>query len=434
MASPSLGQIEAFLHDALKQMEPEADWHGRGRPRILPSVCLWAGLLVCLLHRQVGQTAIWRLLSQRGLWTYPQFPLSDQAVYKRLAQAGTAPLEDLFIQISTRLQQRLLPFAPTTLAPFATAVVAFDETSLDPVARYLPALRDAPADRLPGTLTAVFDLRFQQFSSIAYQADPHQNEKVAARDRLDGLAPGTLVVADLGYFGFAWFDDLTDRGYWWLSRLRAQTSYTPLHTFYRHDDTFDGLVWLGAYRADRAKHAKHAKHAVRLVQYRVGATLHQYVTNVLDLRDPQIFPLAQIAQVYARRWDIELAFKLIKREVGLHLWWSSKLTIILQQVWGVLIIAQILQALRLEIAGRAGVDPFVDPFAVSMPLLVQYAPAYAADGLDPIAVWLAHGREARFIRPSRRLVVQMPDMPLAALAPPPPDLVLVRPPRYAHRA
>ena len=51
----------------------------------------------------------------------------------------------------------------------------------------------------------------------------------------------------------------------------------------------------------------------------------------------------------------------------------------MQQVWAVLIIAQLLQALRLTIAAGAGVDPF----EVSMPLLVQYLPQYAARGINP---------------------------------------------------
>lgn len=45
------------------------------------------------------------------------------------------------------------------------------------------------------------------------------------------LAPGTLVVADLGDFGVAWIDLLTDRGLHWLSRVRATTSDTVIHTY-----------------------------------------------------------------------------------------------------------------------------------------------------------------------------------------------------------
>jgi len=234
------------------------------------------------------------------------------------------------------------------------------------------------------------------------------------------LAAGSLILADLGYFGFAWFDWLTEQGFWWVSRLRAKTSYTVAHVIYHHGETLDALVWLGAYRADRTKHP------VRLVRFQAHHATHSYLTNVLD---PQLLSLRTIAQLYARRWDIELAFKTIKREVGLHLLWSAKPLVILHQVWAVLLIAQILQALRLEIAARADVDPF----EVSLPLLIQYLPQYAQEGVDPLAAFVADGRRLGFIRPSSRTQVQAPHIPLAQLIPRPPDLLAERVPRYAHK-
>jgi Transposase DDE domain len=421
-----VGDIEQFLQAALTDLAPdphEAARPGPGRPRVLPSLCLWAGLLVCVLRGFTSYQALWRLLSQRQLWFYPRFPVSDQAVYNRLAQDGTAPLEQVFAHLTTVLQARLAPYAQTSLAAFATAVVALDETTLDPIARLLPALRTAArgaAILLPGKLSGVFDVRLQQWRTVRYQAAPYQNEKVAASTLVAALAPGTLVLADLGYFGFAWFDALTTQGLYWLSRLRAKTSYRVLHTYYDQDGIFDGLVWLGAHRADRAAHA------VRLVRFTLGATTYSYVTNVLD---PCVFPLAEIAAVYARRWDIELAFKLIKQHLGLHLLWAAQTTLVLQQVWAVLIISQVLQALRLEIAGRAGVEPD----EVSMALLVEYAPQFAYEGHDPVALIVATGRQYGFIRPSRRLRRTAPTIPLDHLAPLPPDLALTRPPRYAQR-
>ncbi len=421
-----IGDIEHFLADALARLAPdEAELRrsGRGRPRILPALCLWAGLLVCVLRGFSGQLALWRLLSQHQLWFYPRFPVSDQAVYKRLEAGGTGPLERLFAQISAVLRERLAPFAMTDLAPFATEVVALDQCHLDKVARKLPALQHAPPgdDRLlPGAFGALFDLRRQQWRRIVHHTDPHQNEKVAARHLLEDLPPHSLVLADLGYFGFAWFDHLTDQGHFWLSRLRAKTSYTVTHVFFQEGTVFDGIVWLGAHRADRAAHA------VRLVQFTVGNQAYSYLTNV---RDPHLLPMREIARVYARRWDIELAFNLIKTHLGLHLLWSAKTVVILQQLWAVLIISQVLQALRLEIAGRAGVDPF----DVSLPLLVEYATQYAYEGRDPVAQFVEHGREARFIRPSRRTSRHAPEIPPDRIAPLPPDLVLDRTPRYAER-
>ena len=423
-ADDFLGNIEQFLQRLLADLVPaDADPTGSGRPRVLPALLLWTALLVGVLQRATSRRAIWRLLASHGLWHYPRIAVTDQAVYKRLDQAGCQPLIDLFTQVSHLLQRRLTRYADQTLAPLATTVVALDETTLDPVARILPALRPLPrgaAALLPGKLSSVFDLRLQQWRHIEHQPNPEQNEKVAARGLLAHVPAGSLILADLGYFGFAWFDALTSTGYWWVSRLREKTSYTVLHRYYDQDGVFDGLIWLGAYRADRAAHA------VRLVQFRVGTRTYQYLTNVLD---PQQLPMHEVARLYVRRWDIELGFKLIKRHLGLHVVWTGKAGAVLQQVWAVLIIAQILQALRVEIAGRAGVDPF----EVSMALLVEYLPQFEARGLDGVAEFVAQGRALGFIRPSRRTKVQAPVLDPATFAPLPPGLVLTRKPRYAQR-
>lgn len=425
-ANARLDQLEGFLTGLVANLEPdllERHQHGRGRPRILPALALWGGLLVCVLRGWSSQHALWRLLASKGLWHFPPLPVSDQAIYKRLADTTDAPLERIFTAVTTALHERLAPYADRTLAPFATEVVALDETTLDPVARTLPILRGVAAGTdqlLPGKLAGTFDLRRQLWRHVAYVAAPRQNEKVAARAVVADLPLASLVLADLGYFAFEWFDDLTDAGYWWISRLRDKTSTEVLHVHYQDGETLDALVWLGKYRADRAKHA------VRLVQFRRGTTLYRYLTNV---HDPILLPLPEIARLYARRWDIELAVKLVKRELGLHLLWSAKPTVILHQVWAVLTIAQLLQALRLEIAGRARVDAF----EVSMHLLVEYLPQFAARGLEPLTAFLDNAQTLGFIRPSRRTAVTAPMIPASAIRVPPPDLILTRSSRHAHR-
>ena len=421
-----LDEIEQFVRAVVEQLLPdpaEVARSGPGRPRVLPALALWAGLLVCVLRGHGSQQALWRLLSGVGLWDYPRFPVTDQAVRNRLAEGGTEALERLFGQLSAVLAERLAPYADATLAPFAAEVVALDASTLDQLARLLPALRGLAAGDarlLPGKLAGRFDLRRQQWQLLRHIADAHENDKVAARDLLAGLPPGSLVLADLGYFAFAWFDDLTDAGYHWVSRWRQRTSPEVIHTFYRAGETFDGVVWLGRYRADRARHA------VRLVQFRHQGVLYRYLTSVLD---PTVLPLHEVARLYARRWDFELAVKLVKRHLGLHLFWSAKPAVVQQQVWATLCIAQILHALQLEIAGRAGVGPF----DVSLALLVEYLPRLARAGRDPLAVFVEQGRALGFIRPSTRTTIRAPTIPPAALLPLPPGTVLARPPRHAAR-
>jgi hypothetical protein len=417
-------EIERFVREVVAGLRPdpgEAVTTGPGRPRVLPALALWAGLLVGVLRGLGSQRAVWRLLAVHGLWDYPRFPVTDEAVRKRLAEGGPAALVALFRRISAALAARLAPYADATLAPFAAEVVALDSTTLDPLARRLPALRGLPArERLPGKIAGRFDLRRQQWQHVVQVADARENDKVAAPGLLDGLPAGSLVLADLGYFSFAWLDALSAGGYWYVSRLRAKTSYEVAHAFYQQGETFDGLVWLGAYRADRAGHA------VRLVQFRQGGTTYQYLTNVLD---PTVLPLREVARLYARRWDFELAVKLVKRHLGLHLFWAATPAVVQQQVWATLCVAQILHALHLEVAGRAGVDPF----EVSLPLLVEYFPRLAREGHDPVAFFVERGRQAGFIRPSTRTAIRAPAIPPAALVPLPPGTPLTRPPRHAGR-
>ena len=349
--------------------------------------------------------------------------MTDQAVYKRLHAAGTKPFERLFEQINSVLAERLQGVMSEQLAPFAKEVICIDESTLDAISRRLPPLRRIPkgdSRLLAGKLAGVFDIRRQQWRTVKLHANPHQNEKVSARELVEDLPSATLVVADLGYFGFAWFDWLTDRDMYWLSRLRAKTSYKVVHTYYHKGEVFDGLVWLGAYRADRAKHT------VRLVTFRRGKTIHRYITNVVE---PDTFPITSMVELYARRWDIEMAFKLIKQHLKLRLLWSSKRVVIHQQIWATLIISQVVQSMRLEIAHKAGVDPF----EVSIGLLIKYAPQYGYEGRDPVKIFVERGRDLGFIRPSRRKTLHAPKIPAEAVLPAPPGLVLTRTPRYAGR-
>jgi hypothetical protein len=226
----------------------------------------------------------------------------------------------------------------------------------------------------------------------------------------------TLVLADLGYFSFRWFDELTELGYSWISRVKEHTSVVVLHTYYQAGDTFDRLVWLGAWNIK-------GKYVVRQVQFRQGGELRQYFTNVCN---PTVLPLSEIARLYARRWDIELAFLTLKRELGLHLIWSSKSVVVLAQVWACLIIAQVMQALRMEVALRAEVDPF----DVSLPLLFEALPQFSSAGHDGIVECVRQGRRLGIIRPSTRLRIQAPEIPPEQFIPLPQGTVLCRQPCY----
>jgi hypothetical protein len=428
-------QIESFLQTVMRGLmrphdQDAAEQAGKqGRPVVLPSMILWMAILVAVLRGLKSQRAIWRLVAAGGWWKQPCYDIGDQAVYKRLEQEGWKPLAQVFERVSQLIAHWLQPalqayhqrHAP--LASFAKEVVALDEMYLDQVSRRLPMLRHfkkGDVQLLPGKLVALFDVRLQQWRAIEYIAQAKQNGMQEARGLLGSVKQGALVLADLGYFCFQWFDELTDRGYSWISRVKENTSVVVLHTYYEAGETFDRLVWLGAWNIK-------SKYAVRQVQFRQGGELRQYFTNVCD---PTVLPLVEIARLYARRWDIELAFLTLKRELGLHLIWSSKSVVILAQVWACLIIAQVLQAIRMEVALRAEVDAF----DVSLPLLIEALPQFGLQGRDGIVECVRQGRRLGIIRPSTRLRIQAPEIPREYLIPLPREIVLCRQPCYHDEA
>ena len=191
--------------------------------------------------------------------------------------------------------------------------------------------------------------------------------------------------------------------------------------FYQGDGVLDALVLLGRYRADRAKYP------VRLVQFYQQGQLHRYLTNVLD---PQQLSLADLARLYARSFDIELAFGVLKEHLRLSQLWRAKWEVVQVQIWAGLLLAQLFHGLQVQLAAQEGVDPF----DVSIALLVELVPPLLQRGLAPLPSLGRLGREVGLIRPSSRIQVQTPfvDATWITLAPPearfPRDTV-----RYAQR-
>ncbi len=426
-SSPVASQLVAFLQALLQAQSPEqADpptARRRGHRAQVALEQLWLALLLAVLRGLTCWRDVWQLLVWEGVGSFPPVSVTPSAVRQRLLKAGTASLEQLLERVNTALRQRGAATCALTLAPFASQVVALDETPLDALHRWCPDLRGLPAGCAPllvGKLAGLFDLRTQQWVRLQFREDVLANCKVGVLLLLETIAPGSLILADLGYFSFPWFDYLTSQGYWWLSRLRERTSYRIQHIYSQQGETLDALIWLGAYRADRAAHL------VRLVQVRQGNHLCRSLTNVTD---PALLSLLDIARLYARRWDIELAFKLLKRQLGLHLWWAATPVLVLQQLLAALILAQLLHALHLEIAAQAQVDPF----EVSLPILVKLLAHPPATTQPLVPLLVERGRLLGLLRPSSRLRVEAPVIPLEQLHPPPADLPTVRRARYAQR-
>ena len=135
-----------------------------------------------------------------------------------------------------------------------------------------------------------------------------------------------------------------------------------------------------------------------------------------------------MVELYARRWDIEMGFRLLKDYLQCNELWSAKWSVVQVQIWAGLLLCQLFHAVQVQIAQQAGVEPA----EVSMELLVRWTPRLLARGLNPVAYLLRWGREIGLIRPSARGRREVPWIEPSWLSPPPPPEVLQPRERARH--
>jgi hypothetical protein len=418
---PSQQQLLDYVSERSLALSPLGK--RRGKPATLTGIHLCLGIVLCGLRGFGAQLGLWRLLCMEPIGPFLPVHVVDQAVYNRLARAAGL-MQAFFVQVSGWLAQQLEGLQDRRLAPFAREVLALDESTLDAVARWLPELRGLLAsDRrlLAGRLSGLFDVRLQQWVRVDLLEEAVANCKQHARAMIAELAAGGLLLFDRGYLSFPWFDELTERGLWWISRYANEVTYQVQHVLYQGDGVLDAIVYLGCHRADRAKYP------ARLVQFYSGGHWHRYLTNVLD---PAQLSAADIAQLYARRWDIELAFGVLKEHLHVAQLWSAKWEVIQVQIWCALLLAQLFHGLQVQLAAQEGVDLF----EVSIDLLVQLVPGLLQRGMAPWPYLGRYGRELGVIRPSSRLPVEVPFVDASWITPAPPEAVRPRESaRYAQR-
>jgi hypothetical protein len=300
------------------------------RERVL-ALPVMVAVVLAMVWRQVPSVAeLGRLLAREGLlWTAPR-AVSAQALGLRLRCLPAA----LFHRVLTDLQPTMQARAAARARPLPPAIAraqlhfpqvwAVDGTTLEALFKKVGLLRAVEGPALGGKLEAVLDLATKLPVALWLDDDASANDK-RFLDRLKAVLPaGALLVMDRGFYSFPFFDWLSERGRWFVTRARALTALEVERVLLETPTARDRVVRLGAYRSNPCRRP------VRLVEVQVGGAWRAYLTNVLD---PQVLPAADVVDLYGRRWRIEEAFLLTKRLLGLSYLWAGAFNAVAMQVW-----------------------------------------------------------------------------------------------------
>lgn len=209
---PTQQQLVTYVTEKSQALLPAGK--RRGKPATLTALHLCLGIVLCGLQGFGSQRKLWRLLCLEPSGPFAPVQVVDQAIYNRLARAAGV-MQAFFEQVSGWMGEQLVGLQDRRLAPWARHVLALDESTLDALGRWLPELRGLRAGDphlLAGRISALFDVRLQQWVRVDLVAEATANGKQHAREMLAELEAGVLLLFDRGSLSFPWFDERSRAG------------------------------------------------------------------------------------------------------------------------------------------------------------------------------------------------------------------------------
>lgn len=150
---------------------------------------------------------------------------------------------------------------------------------------------------------------------------------------------GSILVFDRGYLDYRWWNELLNKGIFFVTRPRANQLLivSRKHTHPSNRILSDELVWVG----DIMK--AYYPHEMRRVKYiNEDGEIYEYITNNFVLSGEEI------ALVYKERWRIENFFKWIKQNLKIKSFLGTSENAVMSQIWVAMIYYLILSYIKFQ--------------------------------------------------------------------------------------
>lgn len=153
---------------------------------------------------------------------------------------------------------------------------------------------------------------------------------------------GSIVAIDKGYNDYSWYKQLTDKGIFFVTRLKSNARYRVINR--RSVLKSNGLICDQTIEFTGALTAKKCPAPLRRVGYRDAITGKRYVflTNNFKLS------AKTIADIYKSRWQVELFFKWIKQNLKIKTFIGTSKNAVLTQIWIALCIYLLLAFIKFQ--------------------------------------------------------------------------------------
>jgi len=220
-------------------------------------------------------------------------------------------------------------------------IALVDGTTLEALRKKTQALRVVEGVVLAGRIMVMVEAFSVRPLWQLYTEEEAANDKRFATQILAVLPEGGLLIFDLGFFSFLWFDDFTEQKKFFVTRMRQKTVYRTLQVLSQGPNFRDEIIKLGQYRSNPCRHP------LPMVSVLWWGQWYRYLTNVLD---PELLSDRQVCELYRRRWRLEDAFLLTKRVLDLAYLWKISPNGVQLQIYATLIFYAVLLSICQQVA------------------------------------------------------------------------------------
>jgi hypothetical protein len=206
-------------------------------------------------------------------------------------------------------------------------VLILDGSTLDALLRKVGLLREGEGPVLAGRMVALLDAGAACGAGLPrqvwYEEESQAHDQTFWEQAVVHLPAGCLLLFDLGFTNYGWFDYLSARGCGFITRAKSNAVYAVERTLSAEAHLHDDVIRLG-------RGPTECTHRMRLVEIQLHGRWYRYLTNVLDA---ERLPARYVAELYQQRWRIEDAFNLVKRLLGLAYFWVGSMNGVQVQLW-----------------------------------------------------------------------------------------------------
>ena len=164
---------------------------------------------------------------------------------------------------------------------------------------------------------------------------------------------GSILAMDRGYTDYKWFEELSEKGIYFVTRLKTNAKYRVVE---RHViDSNNGLTSDQVIEFTGYYSSKNCPSRLRRIGYRDPETGKHYVflTNHFKLSG------LTIAKIYKSRWQIELFFKWIKQNLKIKSFLGTSKNAVMTQIWIALCVYLLLAFLKFQSKSRKSLQEII---------------------------------------------------------------------------